>query len=71
MAVCNYGAEFYKKQCELLAKGVRERDLKIVQIQKEQEQMQERLNDLVMFENFVVVARQFFQVILRPQKKIS
>jgi hypothetical protein len=65
------GENFYQKQCEIFTKTLRERDLQIVDLQREQEQLQERLSDLMMFENFVVVARQFVGVILRPQKKIN
>jgi hypothetical protein len=65
-----YGENFYQRQCEIFVEKMRERDLQIVGLQKEQEQMQERLNDLAMFENFVVVARQFVEVMLKPQKQI-
>jgi hypothetical protein len=71
MAIQDYGEEFYKTQYELLAKGLRERDLKIVELQKVSECLQERLNELAVFENFVQVSKQFFGIMFQAQKKIS
>ena len=67
----NYGEGFYKSQYELLVKAMRERDLKIVELQEECSAMQERLNDLTIFQNFVFVSQQFFQLMTKPQKKIK
>lgn len=71
MAIYKYGAEYSEERYEILAKALRERDLKIVELQKECEQKQEQLNELSTLANFVSVTKQFFSVMLNQHEKLS
>ena len=66
----NFGEKFYQVQYELLTKTMRERDLKIVELQKESAVLKERLNELSFFENFLVSAQQFFGLVLKTKNQI-
>lgn len=67
----NYGESFYKQQYEILAKAMRQRDLKIVELQKECEGLQCELDDLAIFKNFLFTTQQFFGLMFKPHKKLK
>ena len=71
MANCKYGAEYSEERYEILTKALRERDLKIVELQRECEQKQEQLNELSILANCVSVLKQFFGVMFNQREKIS
>jgi len=71
MAKQKYGAEFSEERYEILSKALRERDLKIVELQKECDEKQKRLDELSVFANFVSISKQFFSVMLKQHEKIS
>ncbi|MCM1404742.1 MAG: hypothetical protein NC133_04580 [Prevotella sp.] len=71
MATSKYGAEYSEERYEFFAKALRERDLKIVELQKECEQKQEQLDELSIFANCVVLLKKLFAVMLKPQEKIG
>lgn len=71
MAKQKYGAEYSEERYEILSKALRERDLKIVELQKECDEKQKRLDELSVFANFVSISKQFFSVMLKQHEKIS
>jgi hypothetical protein len=60
--------EMYKREYEMLAKAVREKDLKIVALQKELCIMQEQLDDLREFESMLNSFQRFFALVSKQKK---